>query len=242
MNSFIGLSRAGTAPSDTRFSPRSVGAGDPFAAQRLLAWSGADGTAVGRVTWSGSLKQEDFPHTELIIVDQGVLYLDNANTTLCVAAGEAAVIGRGSTVRIHAEGEASWIFCAVTAAAINGDKSAPQLKRVDLSAALAPSPPPAADILLSAEPQCRSFPAYADVAGRTRVGIWDSTPYTRKEVPHRVNELMYILEGSVTLTDGNGHAGIFGQGDCVFVPHQTPCAWHSAIPVRKLYCVQDFES
>lgn len=237
MNSFITLGRAGAAPVDTRFTPGNPGAGDPFSAQRLIAWSGADNMSVGRVTWRGSVKLEDFPHTELIIVEQGALILDGSGTSLRIAAGEAAVIGRGSTVRIHAENEASWIFCAVSAAA-----PAPMLQRVNLAAELAPSPPPAADVLLSAEPRCRQQPECSDKGGRTRIGIWDSTPYTRKQVPHRVNELMYILEGSVTLTDGNGHAGVFGQGDCVFVPHQTHCAWHSAVPVRKLYCVQDFES
>lgn len=237
MNSFITLSRTGTAPADTRFPPGNLCAGDPFAAQRLVAWSGPDSMSVGRVTWGGSLAQQGFPHTELIIVEQGALILDGSGTTLRIAAGEAAVIGRGSSFRIHAETEASWIFCAVSAAA-----PAPMLQRVNLAAELAPSPPPAADVLLSAEPQCRQNPECSDKPGRTRIGIWDSTPYTRKQVPHCVNELMYILEGSVTLTDGNGHAVVFGQGDCVFVPHQTPCAWHSAIPVRKLYCVQDFES
>ncbi|MFA6310524.1 MAG: cupin domain-containing protein [Sterolibacterium sp.] len=237
MNSFITLSRAGAAPADTRFTPGNLGAGDPLAAQRLFAWSGADGMSVGRVTWGGSLKQDEFPHTELIIVDKGVLILDDSDTTLRIAAGEAAVIGRGSAVRMHAESEANWIFCAVSATV-----PAPMLQRVNLAAELAPSPPPAADVLLSAEPRCRQNPECSDKPGRMRVGIWDSTPYTRKQVPHRVNELMYILDGSVTLTDGSGHAGVFGQGDCVFVPHQTPCAWHSAVAVRKLYCVQDFES
>ncbi|MCX7174932.1 MAG: cupin domain-containing protein [Proteobacteria bacterium] len=237
MNSFITLSRAGAAPSDTRFTPGNLGAGDPFVAQRLIAWSGPDSMSVGRVTWSGSLTQAGFPHTELIIVEKGALILDDSGTSLRIAAGEAAVIGRGSAVRIHAENEASWIFCAVSAAV-----PAPMLQRVNLAAELAPSPPPAADVLLSAEPQCRQNPECSDKPGRTRIGIWDSTPYTRKQVPHRVNELMYILEGSVTLTDGSGHAGVFGRGDCVFVPHQTPCSWHSTVPVRKLYCVQDFES
>ena len=242
LNSFFVLSRAAAATAQTRFPPGNLGAGDPFAAQRRIAWSGADGMSVGRVAWGGSLTQAGFPHTELIIVEQGALFLDDSSTSLRIAAGEAAVIARGSALRVHAGSEASWIFCAVSAVAADGDKPLAKIERVDLSAALLPAPPPAADILLSAEPRCRSFPAYADAPGRTRIGIWDSTPYARKQVPHRVNELMYILEGSVTLTDGSGHAGVFGKGDCVFVPHRTPCAWHSAVAVRKLYCVQDFES
>ena len=237
MNSFIALSRAGTAPADTRFSPADLGPADPFARHRHVAWTGADNMSVGRVTWSGSATLDAFPHTELIMVTQGELHLENAETMLRVVAGEVAVAGRGSSFSIRANAGASWVFCAVSAAT-----PVPLLQAVNLAAELTASPPPGADVLLSPEPQCRSYPVFADNPARTRIGLWDSTPYTRKRVPHRVNELMYILEGHVTLSDASGRAVSFGPGDCVFVPHQTPCAWQSDVHVRKLYCVQDFDA
>jgi len=193
--------------------------------------------AVGQVFWSGTLDCETFPHTELMIVEQGHLKLEGAGAAVRISAGEAVVIGRGQALRIRADGDTRWIYCAVSAAA-----PASLLQQVDLAAELKPSPPPAAEVLLSPEPQCRSHPVLADAPARTRIGLWDSTAYTRKQVPHPVNELMYILEGKVTLTDQNGRATEFGPGDCAFVPHSTPCSWHSAVHVRKLYCVQDFNA
>jgi uncharacterized cupin superfamily protein len=94
-------------------------------------------------------------------------------------------------------------------------------------------------VLLSSEPKCRSGGLFDDSENSVRVGIWDSTPYTRKQVPHRLNELMYLLDGSVTLTDAAGTAHVFNQGDVVFVPKGTPCAWHSSVTVKKLYWVQE---
>ena len=237
MNSYFALRCSALPATDPGLSPKAFGPADPFAAQRRIAWSGADNMAVGRTRWDGKLSCEAFPHTELLIVEQGRLTLEGAGAALDVPAGEAAVIGRGTAVRIHAHDGTSWIFCVVSAAA-----PAALLQPVDLAAELKPSPPPAADVLLTPEPQCRSHPALADSPARTRIGLWDSTPYTRKQVPHPVNELMYILEGKVTLTDRNGRATEFGPGDCAFVPHLTTCSWHSAVNVRKLYCVQDFNA
>jgi len=240
MNSYFALRCSAIPATDTVLTPKAFGPADPFGAQRRIAWSGADNMAVGHVRWGGTLDCESFPHTELMIVEQGRLTLEGQGTEvreIRVSAGEAVVIGRGQALRIHADGDTRWMFCAVSATT-----PAALLQRVDLAADLEPSPPPAAEVLLSPEPLCRSHPVLADAPARTRIGLWDSTPYTRKQVPHPVNELMYILEGKVTLTDQNGRATEFGPGDCAFVPHSTPCSWHSAVHVRKLYCVQDFNA
>ena len=74
---------------------------------------------------------------------------------------------------------------------------------------------------------------------RFRAGIWDSTPYHRVSRPHRVNELMHILAGSVDLTGQDGTVTRVGQGDTVFVAHGAPCAWESRVHVAKFYVVQE---
>lgn len=240
MTSIIALGRAGQAPIDTPFTARAVGRDDPFAAQRLTAWAGDNQMSVGRVSWSGSITHTHFPHMELLIVQSGTLILETNAGVLRLAPGEPAVISRGAAVRLHAQTEASWIYCATNSSNAASDMAEAAVLAVNCAGVLTPSPPPAAEVLISAEPQCGSFPVFTDAASATRIGIWGSTPYTRKQVPHPVNEMMYILAGSVTLTDQSGRAKVFNQGDCAFVPHLTPCAWHSAVDVRKMYCVQDF--
>ena len=97
-------------------------------------------------------------------------------------------------------------------------------------------------MLLGPVPACRSANAFSDTATGLRVGVWDSTPYARRAVPHRVSELMHILEGAVTLTDEFGIDVRVAAGDTVFVPRGTLCAWTSTVPVRKIYTIQDIRA
>lgn len=229
---------------DAPLIPTSLGEADPFAARRGVAWSGETAMAAGRVAWEGgTLFMSAFPHTELLIVQGGALTVESgmetdAPVTLRLGVGQAAVLPRGAALRLRADAPVSWSFCAAVAPA-----SAPALGAfalvVDPQPVLSPSAAPAAELLLGPVPACRSANQAHDAATGLRVGVWDSTPYARRLIPHRVNELMHILEGEVTLTDASGAAHRVVAGDTVFVPRGAPCAWTSAIHVRKIYAVQD---
>jgi uncharacterized cupin superfamily protein len=78
---------------------------------------------------------------------------------------------------------------------------------------------------------------FEDLTGQWTVGVWDATPYERKVSPFPRHELMHLLEGSVTLTDGQGDAQTFTAGDTFFVPMGAPCGWKNAEYVRKIYCI-----
>jgi len=51
--------------------------------------------------------------------------------------------------------------------------------------------------------------------------------YTEKET-------CYLIEGKVTVTDGNDSVS-FGPGDLVVFPQDLECTWQVAEPVRKHY-------
>lgn len=230
------LLRGGVPADLSALKPTGLGDNDPFADQRLIAWQGERRAAIGQVTWHGSLYHARYTHTELFVVHSGVLLLEAGATALHIKAGEAALIPQGTAISIRATAPVQWSFCSATAANIGIEQP---VQKIDFAVPLKPSSQPAAEVLLSSEPQCRSGGVFADEDIKVRVGIWDSTPYTRKEIPHRLNELMYLLEGSVTLTDKAGTPHVFNQGDIVFVPKGTPCAWHSPVMVKKLYWVQE---
>lgn len=78
---------------------------------------------------------------------------------------------------------------------------------------------------------------FTDLTGQWTVGVWDATPYERKVSPFPRYELMHLLEGSVTLTDGKGGGQSFKAGDTFLVPMGTPCGWKSTVYVRKIYCI-----
>jgi hypothetical protein len=78
---------------------------------------------------------------------------------------------------------------------------------------------------------------FEDMTGQMTAGVWDCTPMKRKALPFPRNELMCILEGSVTITDDKGRAQTFRAGDSFFVPQGLVNSWHSTEYVRKFYCI-----
>lgn len=210
---------------------------DPFRDSREIVWAGPDRMAAGRVGFSGIVESGGFPHTEIIVVTAGQLSLSGeGEPALRLEPGSGVVVARGTALRLEAAPGTRWAFCAAS-----GDTSAVAgLTSLSAGAALSPSAAPAQELLLSPTPSCRSFNAFTDRTARLRAGTWDSTPYRRVSHPHRVNELMHILAGTVDLTGADGIVTRAGPGDTVFVAHGAPCAWDSVANVAKFYVVQEF--
>lgn len=226
--------RADAHPNGSSLSGR-----DPFGAGREIIWRGPDDLAVGSVEFSGATDIASFPHTEIVVVRSGRLDLTSGDGgKLALRSGESIVMARATAVRIEAAPGTSWAFCASTGAT----SAAPGVTELPADAALAPSSPPPVEFLVGPVPQCRSFNAFTDEASRLRAGIWDSTPYRRVLRPHRVNELMHILAGSVMLTGEDGRPVRIGAGETVFVPYGAPCAWDGAEHVAKVYVVQEVDA
>ena len=78
---------------------------------------------------------------------------------------------------------------------------------------------------------------FADMTAQMTVGLWDSTPFERPVAPFPRHELMHLLEGSVTLTDGDGAEHHFKAGDTLLVPKGADLGWRSTEYVRKFYCI-----
>ena len=53
-------------------------------------------------------------------------------------------------------------------------------------------------------------------------GTWDSTPYHRIVRAHRLNEFMYLLDGSVRFAAPDGSVLSAVTGDALFVPQGAP--------------------
>jgi uncharacterized cupin superfamily protein len=79
---------------------------------------------------------------------------------------------------------------------------------------------------------------FIEESANLNVGVWDSTPYTRRERPHKLHELMHLIEGRVILQAADGRELAVNTGDTVFVPKGAPCAWKSTVYVRKFYAVK----
>ena len=78
---------------------------------------------------------------------------------------------------------------------------------------------------------------YSDPTGQFTVGIWDTTEMHTKPLPFVRNELMFILEGEVTITNADGIASTFKAGDTFMVPKGMSYQWDSKGTVRKIFCI-----
>lgn len=96
---------------------------------------------------------------------------------------------------------------------------------------------PNPEIFLSPLPTQYDCGYFEDATHQMFVGLWESTPFERAVVPFPRNELMCILEGSVTLTDGDGNEHVFAAGDAAYVRMGTRCSWKSTEIVRKFYAI-----
>ena len=70
-------------------------------------------------------------------------------------------------------------------------------------------------------------------------GVWECAPCREVIEAYPVHEMMTVLEGSVTLTDADGHAETFEAGDTFFMPKGTPCTWEITKKLRKFYMIAD---
>ncbi|WP_434570396.1 cupin domain-containing protein [Pseudomonas sp. Z3-6] len=224
------LAHANGTPASTAFTRGSLGANDPF--DRQIAYVGTDDIAAGIVQASGQFSTDDHPYSETIVVHAGHVTLQSQEHSLELNPGDSAVIARGTSVRIEAQPGSLWAFCADIQPVEAGNIGLTALPPHTL---LSPSTPPSEEFLLSPTPQCRSNNLFVEDATNLRIGIWDSTPYTRKARPHTMHELMHLIEGCIILQIAGGTQLAVNMGDTVFVPLGAPCAWKSSVYVRKFY-------
>ena len=191
-----------------------------------------DDAAVTAIAPAGKGRVASLPADEFVIVLSGEITLEAAGTTTVVAAGRSVVLPAGLAFDWSAEAGtlAVAVSCPASAA------TAPGAVMIDESAALAPSKPPLADLLVGPTPSCRNHTDYASANGEFVCGTWDSTPYHRRPMPYRHIELMHLLEGSVTFEDASGSA-TFSKGDIFLAARGAQCAWLSEVHVKKVYAI-----
>lgn len=209
---------------------------DPLAAGRAVHFHDpGQGYAVGTSQSTGAnLLIEDFPWVELGIVEAGELTLEGAGFRLVLKPGDCFVVPKGVAVRWQHRGTLRRLFMAFPGLVASTDMPTKPLK-IDFSLALPPCSPPAANVLLTATPQAWSQTLFS--SANLRIGLWQCAAYARKQVEPGYSELMFILEGAVTLTPEQGNACRVGAGEAVMVPAGATNAWTSEETVRKVFCI-----
>jgi uncharacterized cupin superfamily protein len=70
-------------------------------------------------------------------------------------------------------------------------------------------------------------------------GVWDSTAFEGQIAPYSVDEFMMLLEGSVTVTEADGHVTHVKAGESFLIPRGLTCAWKQEGYVRKIFVIYE---
>ncbi len=90
--------------------------------------------------------------------------------------------------------------------------------------------------IIGAVPEQQNHAYYTDATGQFSVGMWHSDAFERPAFEFDHFDLMCILEGVATVSDGAGDDQVFKTGECVFVPQGAQYKWKCDVPVTKVYC------
>lgn len=172
----------------------------------------------------------------LLIVTAGSITLGlNNGETLVVEPQQSVVIPRGADVHWQNEADTRVWFVAYqpeqTAEAV-----ATLPFKVDADASLASVAGPSAELITSeGYPDVHRHVVYISADGKFSVGIWQATAYTRRLAAFGDYELMYPVQGEITITNALGESHTYGAYDGFIVNRGVSNAWHSSELVKKIY-------
>lgn len=192
-----------------------------------------EAAAVTALAPRGSGHVDSLTADEFVMVLAGRLEIDSSAGSLQLEANRSGVLPVGLSFDWRAVDDTMVIIVSVPAAEPGRP---PRALAIDEAAELAPSNPPLPELLIGPTPSCRKHTDYASANGEFTCGTWDSTPYNRLPMPYPHIELMYLLEGSVTLSDKMGST-TYTQGDVLLAMRNDGCAWYSDVYVKKVAAV-----
>lgn len=70
-------------------------------------------------------------------------------------------------------------------------------------------------------------------------GVWQCAPCREVIDAYPVNELMTVLDGSVTVTPDGEAPMVFKTGDTFFIPKGTAVVWEITETLRKYYMIAE---
>lgn len=87
--------------------------------------------------------------------------------------------------------------------------------------------------ILEGAPHARNAVLSRSADGLASTLVWDCTA-GKFQWFYDIDETIYFLEGSATISDGHGAPRTFTAGDVLFLPKGAVCHWHVEDYVRKV--------
>jgi len=142
-----------------------------------------------------------------------------------VVAGEAFVIPRAYDCQWHQTGYLRKFYVVSE----NPAEEMPAEPVRDGIVILQPDAPVSANnedqpFIVASGDQPKQHIAYKNVTSKFLSGTWVSSVFESELRPFPYNELAYVQDGSITLTDEQGSAHVFNTGDAFFIPEGIVCS------------------
>jgi uncharacterized cupin superfamily protein len=87
----------------------------------------------------------------------------------------------------------------------------------------------------------RVFDSKINTPSRVRAGIWEATSYAEKLTDYPYNEIVFLIEGSISIFDDSGHEERFCPGDCFFLQKGFNGVWKQHETIRIFHMTVDPE-
>lgn len=227
-----------------RIDPATLEAGNPTQRGHIYHHDAATGLMVGLwdcTPMAGRL--EPYEVNEFMFLLEGAVTIVGADGgEVTISAGEPFVIPKGLPCAWKQEGYVRKFFMIFPdgSGQAPADPSAlavirPRAAGPEGGMARVEIPDPS--LFMGDTPAQNIHRYFTDMTGQMTVGLWDSTPFERAAAPFPRCELMCLLEGSVSLTDGAGAEHRFEAGEAAYIPMGAPCGWRSTEYVRKFFAI-----
>ncbi len=78
---------------------------------------------------------------------------------------------------------------------------------------------------------------YTDTSGKVNSGIWACDAGNVQIKDNAVEEICFVIAGTVKVTDSSGHSETFGAGECLVLPRGFNGIWSQSHGFKKFYVV-----
>ena len=172
------------------------------------------------------------------LLEGAVTIVDDGGHAQTFVAGESFVIPKGTPCVWKQEGYVRkfYVIFDDRSGAAPADPDWLRAIRIEADAALPALEQQDTSRYVRGVPDQHLLEMYADVTGQFHAGLWDTSEMHTRAQPLARSELMHLLAGEVTITNGDGRRFPFRAGQTFLVPKGMSYQWDSTGYVRKVFC------
>ena len=85
----------------------------------------------------------------------------------------------------------------------------------------------------------RVFDALIETPSQVRAGVWEATAYAETLSDYPYNEIVFVVEGSISIIDAEGVETRFGPGDSFFLKKGFNGVWRQHEKIRIFHMTVD---